>query len=448
MIKNEFVYLGWYLLLSLPVLIIYLQFNRRAKKEYLALTGQIRPKPKADDYKREYMRLESAVPVGFQKIDDKAGREFDMHQGFTKDISKGGICLETHTVHGKALEELVPDKTKLKLTIDLPSEEMPAEALVTVRWIHKAEDVAVDKYLMGVSFDEIKETDLDKVIRYALWFRRRPEVLAIAIIIILAVIAGFLGPIIMFKNTSARIEKIARGAQRKGDEVSKRIEVIKREKEKAEGDLDAISHEYAVLLERLAEDEKKPTAKKEAIPLAGEDRTDEVLLEDVDIAEAEEVIIEAEEQVESPEDTDLPTVELREPVSPEDEIVVEPNITRAMIESEKNVRNTLRDYILRDDIQLLERYTSGHKASIYHAAALFAIAEIRYKNMYMEEMINKAYRDVIRLYPGSKYASYASHRLEQVEGHIPYSTRSLRYYYMQYSLPPLLDYRELEPYKE
>ena len=63
-------------------------------------------------------------------------------------------------------------------------------------------------------------------------------------------------------------------------------------------------------------------------------------------------------------------------------------------------------------------------------------------------MTIKAYRDVIKLYSRSKYASYASHRLDQIKRNLPYRTYSLRYYSVEYNLPALYDYRELEPYKE
>ena len=56
-------------------------------------------------------------------------------------------------------------------------------------------------------------------------------------------------------------------------------------------------------------------------------------------------------------------MELRR-VDPDNEIVVEPNITRKMVNSEKDVYRTLRDYILAEEIQLLDRYCSTHKTSI------------------------------------------------------------------------------------
>lgn len=454
MIKREFLYLGWYLLLCIPIIILYVKFSLRAKREWLTLVGQIRPQVTPGEQEREYMRLEFAFPVEFQKEEEPKEHEFNIHQGFTKNISKSGMCIETLTVRGKKLEDLIPNKTKLKLIMNIPSEAQATIARATVRWVRKTEDMAVDRYYIGVSYDDIAEPDLEKIIRYVLWFRRKPDIFAISIIVALVLIVAFISTTVIFRNAKSQLENRVEIAEGERLKLAKEVEVIQGEKDKIAEDLKSITRRYATLRERLKslESEREYQKKKfveekkrsEALRTRLEKEipvVEKELTAEAEEAEPEEETIEAEETLE-------PVVELREPTKAEDEIVFEPNITRKMVESEKEVYKTFRDHILEEDIQLLDRYASLHRTSIYHAAGLFALAELRYKNRHIKEMTMKAYRDVISLYPNSKYASYASHRLEQIKRNLPYQTHTLGYYYREYNLPSLFDYRELEPYKE
>lgn len=117
MIRKEFLYLGWYFLLCIPIIIVYIRFSAKAKREWLILIGQIKSEA-TEAEKREYIRLDSTFPIEFQKVE--GDQEFEIHQGYTKDISKNGMCISGVTVRGRKLEDLVPDQTKLRLIINIP----------------------------------------------------------------------------------------------------------------------------------------------------------------------------------------------------------------------------------------------------------------------------------------------------------------------------------------
>ncbi len=442
MIRKEFLYLGWYFLLCIPIIIVYIRFSAKAKREWLILIGQIKSEA-TEAEKREYIRLDSTFPIEFQKVE--GDQEFEIHQGYTKDISKNGMCISGVTVRGRKLEDLVPDQTKLRLIINIPLESHAIIALATVRWIRKTEDIAVDRYSIGVSYDDIAEPDLSRIIKYALGFRRKPNILAVMTVIVVMVIAAFFSTIIIFRDVRSHLEARLEAVGEDRTRLAKEVEVLEGEKEDLIDELEMISQKYTALWERLREMEKKRYYKKTEVVKKEPEKAEEVVEEEKE----EEVISEPEEVKEWVEDIlEEPVVELRKPVLPEDEIAFEPNITKKMIESEKGVYKTFRDYILKEEIQLLDRYCSAHRTSIYHASGLFALAELRYKTRHIKEMTIKAYRDVIRLYPKSKHASYASHRLDQITRNLPYEAYSLKYYSVEYNLPPLYDYRELEPYKE
>ena len=49
--------------------------------------------------RRKYIRLNVVFPVEFQFLDPETGGSIsDIKQGFTRDIGKGGICLEVNNV--------------------------------------------------------------------------------------------------------------------------------------------------------------------------------------------------------------------------------------------------------------------------------------------------------------------------------------------------------------
>ncbi|MEE8360394.1 MAG: PilZ domain-containing protein [Candidatus Omnitrophota bacterium] len=460
MIKKEFLYLGWYFLLCIPVIILYVNFSIKAKREWLSLIGRIRPQEISDEQKREYIRLESAFPVEFQNLAPSENGEPQIYQGFTRDVSKNGLCVETFTVRGKKMEGLTPNETKLRLIINIPSESESTVAQGTIRWINKTEDMTVDRYTMGISFDDIAKPDLENIMKHVLWFRRKPNILGIVVALVFMLLATFFSMIIVLKEEKSDLEKKVRMAREGKATLTSVNEEFKRERDEYQRRIDELSQERTVLMTRLRSAESRISATAVSAARAQAERAKVQIKEDeieeepesVLMEEAEEVFLlgpeEEEAALEESEEFLEPVVELRSPsVDPGEELVA-PNVTRSMVESEQDIYRTLRNYILTDETHLLDRYCSTHKRSIYHAASLFALAEMRYKNGSMKEMTLNAYRDVIKLYSRSKYASYASHRIEQVDRNLPYGMRTLKYYAQNYNLPPLFDYRELEPYKK
>lgn len=457
MIKREFLYLGLYLILCVPAIVIYVKFSMKAKREWLMLAGRLKPASVPENEKREFIRLDSAFPVEFQKIkgpDDDG--EADVHQGFTANVSKTGMSIEALMVHGRPLADILPGRTRLKLFINIPDETRTIIAPSTVKWVNKAEEGAVDRYSIGVSYDDLQEPDLERIMNYALWFRRKPDILAVLVVLVFVLAAIFIATTLIFEKKNSSLEENIAAFDRKNRILENEIAALKKEKEAASDEISLAARNYAALHDRAKDMEKEyrekmVTAAQETQPVLLPATTEIPVPPEKEAEELSPVAVEEEVEAGEEEEISEPVVEMRAAAgtaSGGDEIVVEPNITRKMINDEKDILKTFRDYILKDEIQLLDRYCSLHKGSIYHAAGLFAMGELRYKRGHIKEMIMKAYSDVIKLYPDSKYASYASHRLEQLARNLPYESRSLKYFHTEYNLPPFFDYRELEPYKE
>jgi len=145
--------------------------------------------------KRNYVRLETVFPVEFQLIDDAKKPTSRVFQGFTRNVGKGGMCIESRTEKGNDDLTLVPDKSKLKLIINIPSGVLATESIATVRWVDKASEYVLDEYTFGVQYDEIESDNQKMIERHVAWLYRKPKMvlLFVIILVLFTIILTFFG---------------------------------------------------------------------------------------------------------------------------------------------------------------------------------------------------------------------------------------------------------------
>ena len=145
--------------------------------------------------KRKYVRLETIFPVEFQLIDDQKKPTSRVFQGFTRNVGKGGMCIESHTEKGKDDLALIPGKTKLKLIINIPSGALATESIAAVRWVDKASEYVLDEYTFGVQYDEIESDNQKMIERHVAWLYRKPKLvlLFVVILVLFTIVLTFFG---------------------------------------------------------------------------------------------------------------------------------------------------------------------------------------------------------------------------------------------------------------
>ncbi len=217
LLQKEMSHLIIYLVVSIPVLIIYLWLSKKARREWLVLMGQLKPKTTYEWDRREYVRMDTIFPVEFQKMDE--GKLGPLHEAFTKDISKKGMQLEIKTLHGKRIESFIPTKTKVKLSINVPIYAEPIEATGIVRWVQKLEGAPIDRYLLGIAYESISEEAASRIIKYALWLHRKPAFLT-SVVVVLVLIIALLGAFLSDLRTARR------QLHRKIEEVSEEQKIL------------------------------------------------------------------------------------------------------------------------------------------------------------------------------------------------------------------------------
>ncbi len=390
--------------------------------------------------RRQYLRLDSAFPIEFQLIDPSDRTAIsELREGFTRNVGKGGMGIFAKTLkeQDKSFFDFVPRRTKVKLVINIPLDSDPIESFATVEWIEKTAGPIVDTYLFGVSYDFINEIDYDKIMSYVKWLRLRPKLIFLTLILLAAAFlfsAGFL-----YKVNARRMEsekkleesvvegRLARAAKAEAEQIMEGMESTLDTLEKRQAAIQAAFLKLAEekkALERISElsEETRKDLEDQVEEMA---REREILEEEMDQRELE--AIQESDEYEDAEKKDAKKIS-------EDRLMAE----------EANY-NKFRELILNEKIQSLSAYVSTHRSSIYHAAALFALAELRYKSG-ERTLAEVNYKQIIEFYPRSKYALYSSHRLDQLRSNYVYEHNTLQDIYNQYSLPELSDYRDIEPY--
>ena len=137
---------------------------------------------------RKYLRMDTVFPVQFrlETLDDKTSLS-SWHQGFTSNISHGGICLSINNPQPELLKLLNEKKFKLSLEIDIPITRKPISARASIVWIKDVGDSR--KYLIGLNYDQISAKQNSKLMRYA-WLRKLIIPLASSLVITLALFLG------------------------------------------------------------------------------------------------------------------------------------------------------------------------------------------------------------------------------------------------------------------
>ncbi len=121
------------------------------------------PKPTEQ---RRYIRLDHVYPVQFAFIEPSTNRIIsEWKQGFTSNVSKGGICLNLQQIDKETIVYLKLKKRDLALKISMPLYRPPMEAKVHVTWIKEVEGAVPSKYMMGCEFTAISDKDRQRIIR-------------------------------------------------------------------------------------------------------------------------------------------------------------------------------------------------------------------------------------------------------------------------------------------
>ncbi len=122
---------------------------------------------------RRYSRSHRAFLVKFQHLDENGEPKGKIHGGFTRNVGKGGMSIESRVERKKEVFEFVPGKTKLKLCISIPADASPIDSIATIKWSTKVSDPVFDVYFFGVEYGQIGGAQQQMIERHVNRLRRK-----------------------------------------------------------------------------------------------------------------------------------------------------------------------------------------------------------------------------------------------------------------------------------
>ncbi|MDD5292464.1 MAG: PilZ domain-containing protein [Candidatus Omnitrophica bacterium] len=143
--------------------------------------------------KRKYKRLDTIFPVEMQVLDRELKPLTNWHQGFSQDISKGGLCIIVNNLNIEKPLNLTAQDTNLLLQIHSPVSSRCFLAYAKVAWVKKVQELPFEQYVAGVSFSRIDPKEINRLLNYVflkkvVW--RSLQVLILGIIVSMAVVVA------------------------------------------------------------------------------------------------------------------------------------------------------------------------------------------------------------------------------------------------------------------
>jgi len=192
--------------------------------------------------RRRYIRLDSVFPVEFKLIEppssERSLRELsEWQQGFTRNVSKEGMCLTVNNLDPQFVEPIVNRKVQIALTIHIPLGREKVKALANIIWVKKQAETEENTYSIGLSYESIDSRQNRKILCFAYAKVLLPKVIGFIIAVLIALISLSIHFNYRLMQTSRElVEELVLTVQ-KSSIAKQQIKQIKREKAQLESKL-------------------------------------------------------------------------------------------------------------------------------------------------------------------------------------------------------------------
>ncbi len=189
----------------------------------------------ADEYlneeQRKYLRLDTVLPVQI-RLESLDGSRFisGWLQGFTNNVSSGGICLCLNNLDSSLAKIIEARQARISLAIELPSFKKPINARARIAWMRNIHGTP-NRYLVGICYEDINPILNRRIIRYA-WARKiiLPAALGAVVLLSLFVVVNSLINIKLTQGNRALVKQLFNVIEESGT-VKQNLAQISREKD-------------------------------------------------------------------------------------------------------------------------------------------------------------------------------------------------------------------------
>lgn len=213
-----------------------------------------------DEFKnrRRYLRLDSVFPVQFRMMNqDGKGFLSEWLQGFTNNISRGGICLSINSLNPDLAQYLKNKQVKLLLEMEMPILKVPIPATVSISWVEEVSK-GTNKYFVGLKYEEIDDDQNDRIMRYA-WTRRFffPVMMSLIVLLVAGVTLNGIINMKLVKGNKALVDQLVKILQ-DSSVAKQKIKEIARDRQELQLKIQAAETRiYSLEDEKLNRDQEK-----------------------------------------------------------------------------------------------------------------------------------------------------------------------------------------------
>lgn len=160
-----------------------------------------------------------------------------LFQGFTRDVSAGGMCIELKSFGKPSEKDFFKTNTVLRLTINPPFSSIPIDAQAQIVWIRQQTELLPASIFIGATYLEIDPRARRRIMRYArrlLWVPRAAVTLGLLMLGLIAYL--FIHDQKLFQENKKLVNTLIQSAEKKSD-TSAQLVAIQNAKRKLAVDL-------------------------------------------------------------------------------------------------------------------------------------------------------------------------------------------------------------------
>lgn len=135
------------------------------------------PVPDGRD-RRRFVRLSIALPIEMLIHEGGSQTPTSVMQGYTRDVSAGGVCLEYRAINPKEVFVERYKNALIDLYINVPFRRKPITAQSRIAWYRPAADHGPSRHIVGLEFQRIDKKDAASLLGYARMRQRAPFLMA------------------------------------------------------------------------------------------------------------------------------------------------------------------------------------------------------------------------------------------------------------------------------
>ncbi len=202
---------------------------------------------------RKYIRLRSVFPVEYAMELTSQDSESHWEQGFTFNISRGGIGLSINQIQEDFEQKLKAGNLKLLLKIRIPLFQPPIRAHGKVVWIQENKSHIPTRFLLGVEFTSVDPQDSQRMVEYGRWMLFSTRIANIlAFLLLTALVISVLSNLGLRASNKALVNNLVR-VQNEESQTQKNLQEVNLEKAELDKRLNDYTQNVVQLRKELVE---------------------------------------------------------------------------------------------------------------------------------------------------------------------------------------------------